>query len=131
MASAARKLPIYPAVLGFILAVTFAQAATAQQSSSFVGGPDSTSLTGIWPAFRSAKLCLAAAQSLRASLASQFFVCAINHCSEAIRKTGGGEQSDDNRSYGSGFLLQRHTVRRPGALSPGVALARTLESGGN
>jgi hypothetical protein len=54
MASAARKLPIYPAVLGFILGVIFSQAATAQQSSSSVVGPDSTSLTRIWPAFRSA-----------------------------------------------------------------------------
>jgi hypothetical protein len=51
MASAARKLPIYPAVLGFVLAVTFSQAATAQQSRSFVVGPDSTRLTRIWPAF--------------------------------------------------------------------------------
>jgi hypothetical protein len=58
MASAARKLPIYPAVRGFILAVTFSQAATAQQSSSSVVGPDSTSLTRIWPAFRSANSAL-------------------------------------------------------------------------
>jgi hypothetical protein len=54
MVSSVRKLPIYPAVLGIILAAAFSQAATAQQSSSSVGGPDSTSLTRIWPAFRSA-----------------------------------------------------------------------------
>jgi hypothetical protein len=54
MASAARKLLIYPAVLGFILAAAFSQAAIAQQSNSAVAGADSPSLTRIWPAFRSA-----------------------------------------------------------------------------
>lgn len=54
MASAARKLPIYPAVLGIILAVTFCQPATAQQPGSSVVVLDSTSLTRIFPVFPSA-----------------------------------------------------------------------------
>ena len=53
MASSARKLPIYSAVLGVILAAAISQAATAQQSSSAPVGSDSTSLTRVWPAFRS------------------------------------------------------------------------------
>ncbi|HEY1468050.1 MAG TPA: hypothetical protein VGF61_03320 [Candidatus Acidoferrum sp.] len=53
MASAARTLPIYPTVLGIILAVTFCQPASAQQSHSPVAVLDSTSLTPIWPLFPS------------------------------------------------------------------------------
>jgi hypothetical protein len=47
MASAARKLLIYLAVLGLILAAVFSQAAIAQQSNSAVAGADSPSLTRI------------------------------------------------------------------------------------
>ena len=96
MASSARKLPIYPAVLGIILAAAFSQAATAQQSSSSVGGPGfhktDTNLAGI----SFCQLCLAAAQSVTRKSCLAIFVCAINDCSEAIRKASGDEQSDDH-----------------------------------
>jgi hypothetical protein len=71
MASAARKLPIYPAVLGFILAAAFSQAATAQQSSA-VAGADSPNVTRIWPAFRSANSALPQ-HSLYAQVLSRTF----------------------------------------------------------
>jgi hypothetical protein len=54
MASSVRKSAIYPAALGIILAAAFSQPATAQQSSSAAADVGSTSLTRIWPVFKSA-----------------------------------------------------------------------------
>ena len=58
MMSAVRKLPIYPAVLGMILAVGFSSPATAQQSSPSVVALDTAKLPRIWPMFASATSAL-------------------------------------------------------------------------